>query len=124
MADPTLQAIYNSQLTIKKAIASLENRMTTVEGRFSSYVSASDLSSEVSTLSDSISDLNAAITVMETKLQKILLPTDTRYYLETSEISNFRSHFRQLRAFMSEVDRTRQALIKLMARYNLTNSSL
>ena len=75
-------------------------------------------------VNSSITDMNVIVNNLETKLQKISLPGNTRYYLDQSEITDFRNHFRQLRSMMSELEKSRQAFIRLSARYNLTNSSL
>lgn len=115
-------ALENSIKTLSKQIKGLESRIKTLETNIKAYVLKSDLSSGTADLRDSVDSLNAAVQDIETKLQKIVLPEDTRLYLQESEVADFRAHFRQLRALAAEVERSRQAMIRLMSRFNLTNS--
>jgi predicted nucleic acid-binding Zn-ribbon protein len=124
MAEPTLTSLYNSYITLKKSVSGIESRVKVVEDKFAAYVSTSELNTESRRLEALIQDANDTIETIETKLQKIELPADTRYYLEEAEITDFRNHFRQLRVFFSEVENSRKAMIRLLARYNLTSSSL
>lgn len=122
MSTVTLQSLYNSIESMKKSINSLSGRVSDLENISGIYITESTLSTSIRQVNDTISDLNKVIGGIESKLQKITLPEDTKYYLEQSEISNFRKNFRQLRVMMTEVENSRQAMIKLLARYNLTNS--
>lgn len=124
MAEPTIQSINNSILALKKTVASLQNDVLSLQADQDIYATKSDLSTEVHELEESLTSVNSSLSSIETKLQKISLPTDTRYYLEESEITSFRNHYRQLRAMMAETEKSRVAMIRLMSRYNLTNSSL
>lgn len=122
MSTITMQSLYNSIESLKTSINSLSSRVSTLENISGIYVTQSTQDTAIRTVNDTISDLNKAIGDIENKLKKITLPEDTKYYLEESEISNFRKNFRQLRVMMTEVENSRQAMIKLLARYNLTNS--
>jgi prefoldin subunit 5 len=100
------------------------SRITDLENNAGIYITQSSLQSSMSELEQSIKNMNDTILGIENKLQKINLPEGTRFYLEESEVSDFRNHFRQLRSMMSELDKSRQAFIRLASRYNLTNSTL
>lgn len=120
----TLESLYNSIQTIKKSVNGIESRTADLEQISGIYITQAGLQSSLSTMQKSIDDMSTTIRDLECKLQKITLPDGTRYYLEESEITDFRNHFRQLRSMMSELDKSRQAFIRLASRYNLTNSSL
>ena len=120
----TLNSLENSIMTINKALLGLGERMNSLEDGQAIYVSKADLQTVTGALSDQITAMNVALSKVEQKLTKIILPEDTRYYLVSSEITDFRTNFRQLRGMMVELEKTRQAFIKLAARYNLTNSSM
>jgi len=55
-------------------------------------------------LRDSISKVSQSVTKVENKLTTISLPGDTRYYLEKSEIDDFRTNFQKLIAMISDVE--------------------
>ena len=120
----TLESLYNAIESLKKLVIANSSRITDLENNAGIYITQSSLQSSVSDLEQSIKNMNDTILGIENKLQKINLPEGTRFYLEESEVSDFRNHFRQSRSMMSELDKSRQAFIRLASRYNLTNSTL
>ena len=120
----TVDTLYNQLQSQMNIINGLSGRITPLESNSGTYISYSSLQSSISELQSNIDSINNTITGIESQLNKITLPSDTRYYLEESEITDFRNHFRQLRAMMSDLEKSRQAFIRLSARYNMTNSSL
>lgn len=120
----TNESLYNSIEALKKTVNGLSERVVDLEEIQGIYVSQSSLQTSLEDMKASIASLNSAMKAVECKLQKISLPEGTRYYLEESEVTDFRNHFRQLRSMMSELEKSRQAFIRLASRYNLTNSNL
>lgn len=120
----TPESLYNSIESVKKDVSSISTRVTKLESISGIYITNASLQTNLVNLQLAIDDMETSILELETKMQKISLPTDTRYYLEESEITDFRNHFRQLRVMMSDVEKSRQAFIKLASRYNMTNSTL
>ncbi|HLD91313.1 MAG TPA: hypothetical protein VI911_09910 [Patescibacteria group bacterium] len=120
----TSESLYNSIEQLKRTINGLATRISDLETTTGIYVTQSTMQTSLEDVNSSITDMNVIVNNLETKLQKISLPGNTRYYLDQSEITDFRNHFRQLRSMMSELEKSRQAFIRLSARYNLTNSSL
>lgn len=120
----TEQNLYNSIESMKRVINGLSERVTDLEHVSGIYVTASTLQTNLKDINDNITNINKSISTIENKLQKITLPEDTRYYLQESEITDFRNHFRQLRSMMSDLEKSRQAFIRLASRYNMTNSSI
>jgi hypothetical protein len=66
-----------------------------------SKVYTSELRRTEAILRNLISDCNSLITNLEDKLAKVILPAETRYYLDQGEVSQFQSNFNQLRAMMA-----------------------
>lgn len=120
----TTESLFNSIQSMLKTLDGYEQRISNLEKTSGIYISQSSLQSSVSEIQSSIDGINTNVTAIEAQLQKVTLPSDTRYYLEESEITDFRNHFRQLRSMMGELERSRQAFIRLAARYNMTNSIL
>lgn len=119
----TNESLYNSIESLKKIVNGLSERVVDLEDIQGIYVSQSSLQTSLEDMNSSIAGLNTALKSVECKLQKITLPEGTRYYLEESEVTDFRNHFRQLRSMMAELEKSRQAFIRLASRYNLTNSN-
>ena len=120
----TLESLYNSLEQVKKNLNGVTQRVVDLEEISGIYITQASLQTAMRDIQQSITDMNTTIASLENKLQKITLPEGTRFYLEESEITDFRNHFRQLRSMMSELEKSRQAFIRLAARYNLTNSSI
>lgn len=119
---PTIQSLDNDIKATQKQVNTLQDSLIKVIDKLTIYVTKAELASSISEIDQRISDFNTALTEVETKLQNILLPTDTRFFLQESEVTDFRNNFKILRAMMAELENTRKAFIKLASRYNLTNS--
>jgi len=61
-----------------------------------------------------IGDNSSLITDMEERLAKVILPEETRYYLDQGEVSQFQSNFNKLRAMMASF----QQLYNNLVAYN------
>lgn len=118
----TIESLSNSIQGIKKNLNGVESRVSDIEKKSNTYITQASLQSSIGEVNANVSSLNDTLSNLEVKLQKVSLPDSTRYYLEESEIADFRNHFRQLRTMMSELEKTRQSFIRLASRFNLTNS--
>lgn len=118
------EALNNQIISLRTRVSTLENRMLDLEDKQTIFVTKSDLFAEVKNINNTVNDINEALATIENKLAKVFLPADTRFFLQESEITDFRNNFRQLRALSADLERSRQAFIKLSARFNLTNSQL
>lgn len=109
---------------VNPTLKSLQTQIDDINEKLDIRVTTAELQTAIGEYAQIINDFNSALADVEEKVKNILLPTDTRFYLEESEISDFRSNFRMLRALMTDLEKSRQAFIKLSARYNLTNSTI
>lgn len=117
MADKT-----NAQLTVE--VQQLRNDVNTLRSQIyeltqntNSRVKLSDLARSEATLDSKIKDAAELIVTLEEKLGKISLPNDTRYYLEESEVANFRSNFNKLLAMLTSFEQ----LYKNLVAYSVNN---
>lgn len=117
----TLESLDNSIRVMRKDIAGLESSIEDLEAQLTVYVTKADLTTAIAEVNDTITELTSAMATVEEKVANVLLPNDTRFYLKESEITDFRTNFKTLRALLADVEKTRQALIRLMAKYNLAN---
>jgi prefoldin subunit 5 len=124
MSTITTESLYNSIESLKRSMGELSRRVTELEDIAGIYVTQSTMQTAMADMQTTVDNMSESLMSIENKLQKISLPQGTRFYLEESEITDFRNHFRQLRSMMSELEKSRQAFIRLASRYNLTNSTL
>jgi septal ring factor EnvC (AmiA/AmiB activator) len=72
---------------------------------------ATDLNRIRAELYELINDNSELISKIDEQLAKVILPEDTRYYLEESEVSDFQSNFNKLKAMMIQFDRLYKNLV-------------
>lgn len=114
----TLQTIERRVIALETAVKGVALRLERVANENASKASSSDLTRSESILKDLIKDTNSIVSLLEQKLSKVLLPTDTRYYLEAGEVEDFQSNFQQLKAMMVQFQR----LYKNLVAYSSQNS--
>jgi len=117
-----MAAKTNEQLTIelqllKTQVTTLQSMIAELKQDVNSRVRLSDLARSMQNLDDQIKDNAALISTMEQKLAKISLPDNSRYYLESTEVSDFRSNFNKLLAMMSSFEQ----LYKNLVAYSVNN---
>ena len=118
------EALQNQINSLRARVSDSENIIKDIEDKQSIFVTKSDLFAEIRSIENLVNDINEALATIENKLAKVFLPADTRFFLEESEITDFRNNFRQLRALTADLEKSRQSFIKLASRFNLTNSQL
>lgn len=119
MADKTNSQLDTELQQLKNVVQGLSNMISELTQNVNSRPQRSDLVRSEMALDVKIKSNAELISKLEQKLEKINLPTDTRYYLDTSEISDFRSNFNKLLAMMASFD----TLYKNLVAYNANNSS-
>jgi len=117
-----MSAKTNEQLNIelqllKTQVAALQSVIAELKQDVNSRVRLSDLSRAIQDTNSRIKDASTIISNMEQKLAKISLPNNSRYYLESTEVSDFRSNFNKLLAMMSSFDQ----LYKNLVAYSVTS---
>jgi len=102
---------------IQKEIIELNKKIDMLTSDLSKKISVSNLLITEKDINNKIKDLGLIINNIETKLIKINLPEDTKYYLESIEIESFRSNMKQLLAIMASFEQ----LYKNLVAYTLKN---
>ncbi len=95
--------LTNKIQSIDTEIKALKRRVTDLEKLLGQSISQSHLKSSESATRMLINSNAQGIRDIEEKLAKITLPDDTRYYLEESEVQDFRSNFQKMTALMVDV---------------------
>jgi methyl-accepting chemotaxis protein len=91
-----------------KGITILIDRLNTnVEGR----ANITDLNRSIEELRELIRSNATLLSSFEEKLSKIVLPEDTRYYLDQGEVSSFQSNFNTLKAMLNKFDQLYKNLV-------------
>lgn len=109
-------ALTDSQISLKlntleKSISDLQFNISKLTDDISSRTMLSDLALQEAELRQLISDNSKLIVNLERRLAQVLLPEDTRYYLEEGEVNAFKSNFSQLKAMMTRFERLYNNLV-------------
>lgn len=119
MPDDRVDQVLVRLKNVEQNVNTLANIVATLERQLKTMVSKSDMinSEEATRL---LTTANAEeIRKINTKLATIVLPEDTRFYLETSEVEAFKANFNRLQAMLAEV----QALYKNVVAFTVNSNS-
>jgi hypothetical protein len=114
------QALITSTLenkikNIEKDIKTMKTQIASLQTLFGSSPSTSDMNLSENVLRGLINTNRELITDIEERLTKVILPDETRYYLEESEVESFRANFQKLVAMMTDVEQTYDAIVAYTA---------
>jgi len=101
MAQTTYDAVIERCNALERQVNGLALLITDIKNQTNSKVGLADMSNSEITLKALISDQGQLINNIEEKLATVIIPDETRYYLEESEVSDFRSNFNKLMAMMA-----------------------
>ena len=115
--------------TVTQLEEKLNALLTKVDGLYSIYgtlqqdtnsrVRLSDLTTSEDNMTTILNSQGQSIADIEKKLAKILLPEDTRYYLEEGEVGDFKSNFAKLKAMLAKFE----ALYKNLVAYSVSRTN-
>jgi hypothetical protein len=92
-------------------IEGLTTQLERLNTDLGSKITTADLTRSYDELKELIRTNSITISEMEQKLAKVILPEETRFYLEGSEVSDFQSNFNSLKAMMSKFDKLYKSLV-------------
>lgn len=114
--------LYKMQ-KINETIKSLEDKNKKLEATLSICVRKADLATESTRLKTSINNIAASVTDIDDKLKKVNLPSDTKYYLDETELKDIRNKIRQFNALMIRMEELEQSVIKTLNKYAFSTST-
>lgn len=111
---------YNELVNkIKKLDAKITNNETSIS-KLTSTISIlsrkSDLQNEVTRLKGEISDISGVVTEVNARLNKVLLPKETKYYLGEDELLSLRNKIRQMNALLVRMQNLEKIIVQSLSR--------
>lgn len=111
---------------LETRIANLENivqglcrSITSVVDNSSVQIKLSDLQRSEQSMLNLIRDYSQVVANLEIKLSKVILPSDTKYYLEEGEAEEFRANFAKLKAMIARFE----VLYKNLVSYQVSQTT-
>lgn len=108
LTDAQISAKLNA---MESQISDLQDTIATMQDDIDSRLQLSELQTTSLELQELIRDNANAINSLQRRLAKILLPDETRYYLEAGDVETFKSNFSKLKAMMSKFEQLYNNLV-------------
>ena len=112
----TIDQLENKILNLEVKIKGIQSLLERTIADLSSKSSNADLSREDFTIRELISDVSKTVSELDSKLAKVILPEETRYYLEEGEVETFQSNFNKLKAMMIQFEKLYKNLVAFQAK--------
>ena len=110
----------NNRLTaIENSLVALYDKYLILERDMQKYATQSQLKTSESNTKNLINDNSMMINDLEKRLETIKLPQDTRYYLGTIEIEDFRNNYQTLIAMMTDAEKLYRSLISYVTQFKV-----
>jgi len=110
-----LLSIENRLTKLEVAMHAIVDRMNTMDASLAKYATHGQLKTSEANTKNIINSNSILINNLEQKLLTISIPSDTRYYLSTTEIEDFRTDFSKLLAMLADGERLYQSIISYTA---------
>jgi uncharacterized coiled-coil protein SlyX len=96
----------SSQYTVLERLTALEATVATLETKVTVQL-------KIDTLTDTVGTLLAEIATIQTQLQVVQLPEDSRYYLSQNELDFIRQGMSDVSKLIVELEDLRDSLVRL-----------
>lgn len=107
--------LSNQLELIKTDIATLKRQVANLEKLYGAAITTTELGLTEKTLKTLINNNGELINELQQKLALVILPDDTRFFLEKSEVEDFRSNFQKLAAMMADVEQLYKDMVAYLA---------
>jgi len=101
--------------SLEKTITLISNRLDQVSKILDTTARISDLIKSESSTKETIKSISEVISKIEKKLATIVLPEDTKFFLDKDEVQNFRNNIQQLTAMMAAMEQLYKNLVAYTA---------
>jgi len=109
----------NRILELETGLRKVQNQVNSLERELGKYATQGHLKTSEANTKNLINKNSMMINNLEQRLETISIPDDTRYYLEATEIEDFRSNYKRLIALMADAEKMYQALITYVSQFEL-----
>lgn len=91
---------------------SILERLDALETKVDTLATNASVTLQIGAVNDSVGTILAEIAIINEKLQNIMIPEDTRYYLSTDELAFLRDGMGKVSKMMVELENLRDSLIR------------
>ena len=103
--------LYTLISTIQQDMIDINKRVTKLEHALPKYATHGQLKTSEANTKNIINNNSKLINELQIKLQTVSTPIESQYYLNSTEIEDFRTNYKQLITMMADAENIYQALI-------------
>jgi len=112
--------LLNRIAKMEQALYVINDRIVSLESELKKYATHGQLKISESNTKNLINQNSILINDIQKQLTTIVIPTDTRYYLSTTEIDEFRSNYQTLIAMMTDAEKLYRSLISYVTQFKIS----
>ena len=105
---------------IEGALINLSNRIDELASDMGKYATQGQLKTSEANTKNLINQNSRAINDIQQQISMVVLPENSRYYLTSKEISDFRSNYQSIIAMMGDAERLYQSLVSYVAQFKIS----
>ena len=109
--DPRVNKLDVRVDNLEKVVSQLVALMSTLEKDVKAKINTGELARSEARMEELIRDNSRLINDIQRQLALVVLPETSRYYLERSEVEDFRSNFNRLQAVLATVEQLHKNLV-------------
>jgi len=111
--------LLNRMAKMEQALYVMNDRIIQLEAELKKYATHGQLKISESNTKNLINQNSILINNIQKQLTSVVLPSDTRYYLSTNEIDEFRSNYQTLIAMMTDAEKLYRSLISYVTQFKI-----
>ena len=115
----TTTEILNRMVKLENAMVVLSEKVTYLENQLPKYATQGQLKTSESNTKNLINQNSILINDIQQQLQTVVIPSDTRYYLSSTEIEKFRSNYQTLIAMMTEAEKLYRSIVSYVSQFKI-----
>ena len=104
---------------IEQAIIAMNDKILILQVEMKKYATQGQLKTSESNTKNLINQNSIMISDLQKRLEIISIPSDSRYYLSTTEIQEFRNNYQTLIAMMTDAEKLYQSLVSYVTQFNV-----
>ena len=109
------QAYVNKLNSFELSLKELTIRVSKIEKDLENYVTQKSVQVYLQDTNNAVEDNSKAIRDLQIQVENIVLPDDTRYYLDQSEVEEFRKNYKIILSMIADIDEKYKALVAYTA---------
>ena len=115
----SLIELSNRVAKLEQSMAAMNQKILLLESEMRKYATHGQLKTSEANTKNLINQNSILINDIQKQLTTVVIPSDTRYYLTTTEISEFRTNYQTLIAMMTDTEKLYRSLVSYVSQFQI-----